>query len=123
MLPTFTHRSIPDSVHDLEVNSNYCFSFIVKRFFILKISISVANLSIPNHLSVSLLMFRPEEANHFDEDDDEEEEDGPGDEDHDDTMRNIVIFKVKWRCNYRFIIIRGLISTARDCPWLLSSFI
>ena len=68
-------------------------------------------------------MFRPEEANHFDEDDDEEEEDGPGDEDHDDTMCNIVIFKVEGRCNYRVIIIRRLISTARDYPWLLSLFI
>ena len=94
-ITALVYTAIADTLHNLEVDSNDSLRFVINLLVVTKFAISAANLTITHQLLIAFLVLRPEEADDFDKHDNEEEKDGPGNQDHNHSMRDIIIFQIE----------------------------
>ena len=86
-----------DPFHYPKVHSNDRFRLMIDLIIVKRAVCSSSFITICQRM-VSLFMFNPEETNYLDYYNDQEEKDGPRDEDHDASVRQILIVEIEHYC-------------------------
>ena len=101
-----SHSAILDAVHDFEVDADDCLCLLIHVLFLVELSIVVGAGTL-SAAARAFFALSEEKADHLDQDDQQEKENGPRDQNHDDTVRQVLVFQLKRLC-FRLRVARDL---------------
>lgn len=87
-------RAENDFLHDVKVDLDHSVSLLLRPLIFSKLAV-VANVLSRRSAILSLLVVDVQEADQLNYDNDKEEKDAPGDENQDDSMRQVLIVQIK----------------------------